>query len=230
MAKKEKSAEDRVITLLTKIKGVFKNDCYIIDGIKVIPGSKTDSELPGLMYVDLDPEYITAVKEVFGNHKEIYIDDVTEAKLEWEKHVTYIDDGADENQQVSEYIAKVDAAFGKLDEWKLFRNMPHTDILQFMVDSVFNNQSIYRFEPQRSGGVVLTKQMFPTITLNSIDDTEYAFGKYGDDITLLFLRYNNSIGKVYIVYGYLNDGTESSTNPGEIAFKNKIADEIIKEF
>lgn len=207
MAKKEKSAEDRVMKLLTKLNTLYRSDCSIIDGIKVIPGPVADASNSGIMYVDLDPEYITAVKEIFGVHKEIYIDNLKEAKLDWEKHIKITEENEfNGDNKAFKYINTLNEVFRRANDWKMFKDLtPEKSVSDVMASVVFEKQSVYRFEPKESGGIMLTKQMFPTILFDAVDATEFSFGKISDTVQILYLSYNNDIGKVYIAYAYLDD-------------------------
>ena len=78
MAKKrEKTPEELVVEIMTKIKNVFKKDIFVKDNTLIFAGEYSNNDVSGDIICNLELDYRLAMDSVFGKNELLYIEDVT---------------------------------------------------------------------------------------------------------------------------------------------------------
>lgn len=197
MAKKEKSPEDLVMDLMTKIKNVFKKDIYIKDKFHIFAGEISDEDQYGDIFCILEPVYKIAIENYFEDSQLIYIDDVVEFKKTPQDHIKYIDDNGI-NQQLTKKHDDMMNIINRISNWKCFTE-ESTDI----IETLFDKNSSVDFSDGNDSYITLCKKLFPLVTMKNVNNLFYGVDTLDKDMNMITFDFSFTHFKVYMIYYYL---------------------------
>ena len=199
-AKKEKSPNDLVMDLATKLKGVFKKDLYIKDSLYILPGHYTDDDLCGDILCIMELPYKQAVESVFGVHDLIYSDDIVEYKKDPDNHYTTFTKEDNIYSEMDEKQRKIKTRVDEIDTWENFI----TSFANEVLDSIFNDNAPVDLKVDKFPTITVAKKLFPKVSLKNIDNLFYSIKPLRENELYDFcLDFQFSHFKIYMVYHYL---------------------------
>lgn len=199
MAKKEKTDEELILDLITKIKNVFRKDIYILNNYYIIGGEFSDETLHATYFCELVPEYSLTCKKFFGDHELIYIKDITEFKEDTSKWNIVTDEDL-----INEIRTKIESARNVVNDpsdWKSFSNLKLS-----VIDDIMNNGKtsiIHQDEDDpMSPYCIVAKKIFPLLGPKTMDHLLYEIRNYenAENIYLLITRLSFTH---FILYGII---------------------------
>ena len=199
-AKKEKSPNDLVMDLATKLKGVFKKDLYIKDSLYILPGHYTDDDLCGDILCVMELQYKKAIREVFGIHDLIHIDDLVDYKQEPDNHYTTFTKDDTIYSQIEEKQNKIKTRIDSIDVWEDFISSFQEEILE----SIFNENTSVDLKIDQYPAITVAKKLFPQVSLKNIDNLSFSIIPLRENELYDFcMDFQFTHFKIYMIYHYL---------------------------
>lgn len=219
--KKEKTADEKVMDFLTKIKNVFNKDIYIKDNYYVFAGKSSNDSIYGDIICYLEPEYKLAIEEFLGIHDLIKISDIVLMKklytgssdddteestsegikdISWDSLIEYYEKDNVEYAELEKIQTRINDIVTGVAEWKSFTKYPME-----LLETVFSDNSYIEFrESSDMPYVVLGKKLFPLVTLKNMENLSFKTVELKDKgLNAFCVNFSFTHFRVQMIYYFL---------------------------
>ena len=199
MAKKEKTTEELIMDLATKLKPVFKKDLFIKDSLYILPGQYTDDELCGDMFCMMEIPYKFAVEEYFGNSDLIYIDDIVEFKKEPENHTFKYTNNDIHYKELERKLNRIKKRLDEVETWEDFTKSFAEEFF-----TMFDNNSSVDLSFDEYPAITVAKKMFPNVTIKNANNLFFSILTLKEDELYDFcVEFKFTHFRIFMIYHYL---------------------------
>lgn len=186
--------EDKTMRdILVKLGSVFKKDFYIIDGGYIWEGEDSQLSNPGRYLCILEEKYKEKVKEIYGDHKCIFVSNVVLEKDDIGNHIKIKDA---EYEKIKEKIRKMLESIDEQKEWKNF-------LTEFpdLPDVIYGRKNVFSIPVNDDKEVInIGKSMIPILTEKTIAKSEYSICFSDIKLYELFIKYKHTHFRLYMEY------------------------------
>lgn len=202
--KAEKGDEKVIRDLLVKINKVFPVDLYIIHNRLIYAGPKSEESISGNYLCILEEKFEKALGSQLQCNKTYYVDDVREAKDDFENHVKMLDDISN----VEYIIHRVRALRGVLSmitDWISFKEVVDEDNQTDFLKLFTNNDTIELKDiKNNTPSVTIGKSLLPLVTEKNYENLFYNIYKSDDsDLYIITFNFHFTHFQLYMMYYFI---------------------------
>nr|DAR94445.1 MAG TPA: hypothetical protein [Caudoviricetes sp.] len=188
-------------TFITKVSGVLNKDVYILNYTYCIGGEETNIEKMSDIILELNPEFVSLLKDLYPDTKCIYFKDIKKSKKDLENNLdlntksTIID-------ELELFIKPIIDKVGDSNNWNNFI------LPEEYYDTFFNKmESVMGFEDNKNiPSTEICSRLFPKLTEKNINDLYYKYykGKLDDiEVINIISSIQSEIYRVYNSFTYM---------------------------
>lgn len=202
--KAEKGDEKVIRDLLVKINKVFPVDLYIIHNRLIYAGPKSEESISGNYLCILEEKFEKALGSQLQCNKTYYVDDVREAKDDFENHVKMLDDISN----VEYIVHRVRALRGVLSmitDWISFKEVVDEDNQTDFLKLFTNNDTIELKDiKNNTPSVTIGKSLLPLVTEKNYENLFYNIYKSDDsDLYIITFNFHFTHFQLYMMYYFI---------------------------
>lgn len=202
--KAEKGDEKVIRDLLVKINKVFPVDLYIIHNRLIYAGPKSEESISGNYLCILEEKFEKALGSQLQCNKTYYVDDVREAKDDFENHVKMLDDISN----IEYIIHRVRALRGVLSmitDWISFKEVVDEDNQTDFLKLFTNNDTIELKDiKNNTPSVTIGKSLLPLVTEKNYENLFYNIYKSDDsDLYIITFNFHFTHFQLYMMYYFI---------------------------
>lgn len=202
--KAEKGDEKVIRDLLVKINKVFPVDLYIIHNRLIYAGPKSEESISGNYLCILEEKFEKALGSQLQCNKTYYVDDVREAKDDFENHVKMLDDISN----VEYIVHRVRALRGVLSmitDWISFKEVVDEDNQTDFLKLFTNNDTIELKDiKNNTPSVTIGKSLLPLVTEKNYENLFYNIYKSEDsDLYIITFNFHFTHFQLYMMYYFI---------------------------
>lgn len=191
--------QKKFLDVCTKITNVYNNFYLFKNGYCV----STDIEKP--FVIQLDEIQIKYFIDTFGEFKLLRITDVRKYKKEPDKYFYKVDSKTEYNRVLSTLTKYLDI-INQCDKWEKFILSPDEEKNVEIIESIFKSNDYFKFNPIgdfKGPDVILTKSLFPLVTVKNWADLYYSAKKISDELYVIIFDFQFTMFRVYSVHYYV---------------------------
>ena len=194
------ASKSTIRDIFVKLSNVFPKDAYIIHNSYVISGPESELVTKGYYFCKLSPDAKEIIGEAYPSGV-LYIPGVKVIKDDLTAYQK-IEDEAKVDKIVSSLYGLTEKAKAP-DEWHELSEEEKEKLTRIISEKEFD----YMFTGNKSKSpIVIGKNLFPLISVNTLDNLTYAYDSYGaveNELEAIIFSYTHIYFQLYMLYVYL---------------------------